>query len=194
MEPRAIGQKYGAKKIPFRARFHQALFAHQIMNCIMYGGGGDPNHILLANKARSGQTYCVAELFLQYHLKFGRMNALIITPMPTETMSQFTDDMFRKFGEFADTSVVEIRSGADLDMFRSAGDRNVVIVSKQLIDGYVGTQGIPDLIDMKPDLIVFDENHFHGTTGMSKQVLATYSAPHTTHVFLTATYAKPLCE
>jgi hypothetical protein len=41
---------------------------------------------------------------------------------------------------------------------------------------------------------VFDENHFHGTTLMSKNILQSYSSQKTIKLYLTATYAKPLSE
>ena len=44
------------------------------------------------------------------------------------------------------------------------------------------------------DFIVFDENHFHGTTLMSKNILQSYSSSKTIKLYLTATYAKPLSE
>jgi hypothetical protein len=44
------------------------------------------------------------------------------------------------------------------------------------------------------DFIVFDENHFHGTTQLSKHIIQSYSSPKTVKLYLTATYTKPLQE
>lgn len=38
---------------------------------------------------------------------------------------------------------------------------NIVIVSKQLLDGYYGDDKINVIVDLKLDFIVFDESHFH---------------------------------
>ena len=42
--------------------------------------------------------------------------------------------------------------------------------------------------------IVFDENHFSGTTDLSKAILSSYSTDKTIKIYLTATYSKPLQE
>jgi hypothetical protein len=43
------------------------------------------------------------------------MNALIITPAPSETIPQFTDDLFCKFGDFIGINIVEIKTGKDFE-------------------------------------------------------------------------------
>jgi hypothetical protein len=70
--------------------------------------------LLLGAKARSGKTYCVGGLFNKYNKKFGYLNALIITPAPSETIPQFTDDLFCKFGDFIGINIVEIKTGKTL--------------------------------------------------------------------------------
>jgi hypothetical protein len=42
--------------------------------------------------------------------------------------------------------------------------------------------------------LVFDENHFSGTTNLSKDILESYSCKNTIKIYLTATYNKPLKE
>ena len=48
--------------------------------------------------------------------------------------------------------------------------------------------------NLKLDLIAFDENHFSGTTDLSKSILSSYSSENTAKIYLTATYNKPLKE
>ena len=48
--------------------------------------------------------------------------------------------------------------------------------------------------NLKLDIIGFDENHFSGTTNLSKDILASYSSNNTIKIYLTATYNKPLKE
>jgi hypothetical protein len=42
--------------------------------------------------------------------------------------------------------------------------------------------------------IIFDENHFSGTTDLSKDILQSYSTKNTIKIYLTATFNKPLKE
>jgi hypothetical protein len=67
---------------------------------------------------------------------------------------------------------------------------NIIIVSKQLLDGYCGGEKINEICDL--DMIIFDESHFHGTTKMAENMFKTYSSKCTVRLFLTATYSKPL--
>ena len=71
---------------------------------------------------------------------------------------------------------------------------NIIIVSKQLLDDYVCEKKVETIQQLNLDFIVFDENHFHGTTLMSKNILQSYSSSKTIKLYLTATYAKPLSE
>lgn len=176
-------------KIPLELRFHQDLITHKQMEKISEG----EKNLLLGAKARSGKTYCVGGLFIKYYKKYKSLNALIITPAPTETLSQFTDDLFHKFRDFIEINVVEIKKGSDLDSI-NLKKNNVIIVSKQLLDDYVLEKKVKVILNLKLDFIVFDENHFHGTTQMSKNILQSYASQKTIKLYLTATYAKPLSE
>jgi len=71
---------------------------------------------------------------------------------------------------------------------------NIIIVSKQLLDDYVFEKKLQPIQQLNLDFIVFDENHFHGTTQMSKNILESYSSSKTIKLYLTATYAKPLSK
>ncbi len=176
-------------KIPLELRFHQDLITYKQMEKIDEG----EKDLLLGAKARSGKTYCVGGLFVKYHRKYESLNALIITPAPTETLSQFTDDLFRKFRDFIGINIVEIKKGSDFDGI-VLQENNIIIVSKQLLDDYVFEKKVEVIMQLNLDFIVFDENHFHGTTQMSKNILQSYSSQKTIKLYLTATYAKPLCE
>ena len=194
VDVRDIDRVFNNAKIPLTLRFHQDLLTHQQMRRIAQG----EKHLLLGAKARSGKTYCVGGLFVKYLKSHGSLNALVVTPAPTETLSQFTDDLFRKFRDFIDVHVLEITRGADFSKMTTpnatAHKNNIVIVSKQLLDDYVLEKRIVALQNLNLDFIVFDENHFHGTTLMSKHILSSYSVAKTVKLYLTATYAKPLRE
>ena len=176
-------------KIPLELRFHQDLITFKQMNKIVEG----KKEILLGAKARSGKTYCVGGLFVKYCKYYNKLNALIITPAPTETLTQFTDELFHRFREFIGINIVDIKKGSDFDDM-VLRDNNIIIVSKQLLDDYVSEKKIEAIEQLNLDFIVFDENHFHGTTQMSKNIIESYSSQKTVKMYLTATYAKPLNE
>ena len=182
-----VNSKFCNEKVPLQHRFHQDLIVHKQMKKIDEG----ERELLLGAKPRSGKTYCVGGLFIKYLKKHNVLNGLIITPAPTETLSQFTDDLFHKFSDFCGINVVEIKKGADLETM-VLRENNIIIVSKQLLDDYVFENKVDAIQHLDLDFIVFDENHFHGTTLMSKNILQSYSSPKTIKLYLTATYAKPL--
>ena len=184
-----VNSKFCNEKVPLELRFHQDLLTYKQMKKI---DEGEKNLGLFA-KARSGKTYCVGGLFIKYHKKYLSINGLIITPAPTETLSQFTDDLFHKFRDFNGINIVEIKKGTDFETM-VLQENNIIIVSKQLLDDYVFEKKIAAIQQLNLDFIVFDENHFHGTTQMSKNILESYSSPKTIKLYLTATYAKPLNE
>jgi hypothetical protein len=184
-----VNSKFCNEKVPLQQRFHQDLITYKQMERIDEG----EKELLLGAKARSGKTYCVGGLFIKYHTKFGVINGLIITPAPTETLSQFTDDLFHKFRDFNGINVVEIKKGTDFETIVLT-QNNIIIVSKQLLDDYVCEKKVQPIQQLGLDFIVFDENHFHGTTQMSKNILQSYSSSKTIKLYLTATYAKPLSE
>jgi hypothetical protein len=176
-------------RVSLELRFHQDLISDKQMERIDSGY----KELLLGAKARSGKTYIVGGLLVKYHKKYASLNALIITPAPTETISQFTDDLFRKFRDFSGINIIEVTSGAALSSL-VLQDKNIIIVSKQLLDDYICENRVGAIQNLGLDFIVFDENHFHGTTLKSKHILQSYSSHKTVKLYLTATYAKPLNE
>lgn len=180
---------HSINKLSLTLRFHQDLITFKQMKMI----DNNAKNLLLGAKARSGKTYCVGGLFIKYYQKYKILNALIITPAPTETISQFTDDLFRKFQDFTTINTIEIKKGTDLKKTQLKSN-NIIIVSKQLLDDYVLDKKITSIQKLNLDFIVFDENHFHGTTQMSKNILESYISDKTVKLYLTATYAKPLHE
>ena len=184
-----VNSKFCNTKVPLELRFHQDLITYKQMDRI---DGGEKD-LLLGAKARSGKTYCVGGLFLKYYKKYVSLNGLIITPAPTETLSQFTNDLFHKFRDFNGINILEIKKGTDFENMVLEED-NIVIVSKQLLDDYVFEKKIEVISQLNLDFIVFDENHFHGTTHMSKNIIQSYACQKTIKLYLTATYAKPLSE
>jgi len=73
-------------------------------------------------------------------------------------------------------------------------NNNIFVMSKQLLQKYINEKTIMTIKNLKLDIIAFDENHFSGTTNLSKNILDSYSSKNTVKIYLTATYNKPLQE
>ena len=86
-----------------------------------------------------------------------------------------------------------IEKSKKFDFFET-GDNNIFVMSKQLLQKYINEKTIMKIKNLKLDIIAFDENHFSGTTNLSKEILDSYSSKKTVKIYLTATYSKPLKE
>jgi hypothetical protein len=135
----------------------------------------------------------VGRLVIKMAKETSRINVLAITPAPTETISQFTDDLFNKFKDFDRFSIHNIENGKSIKDI-VLGESNIFVMSKQLLQKHTGENVIAEIKDLGLDLICFDENHFGGTTPISKEIIASYSSENTVELYLTATYNKPLKE
>lgn len=110
------------------------------------------------------------------HFEFHKKtNVLIITPAPTETAPQFTDDLFRKFRDFEHFEIHPIHGSESLEKI-VLGKNNIFIMSKQLLQRYIEDETIVLIKNLNLDIIIFDENHFSGTTDLSKSILDSYSS------------------
>ncbi len=158
-------------------RFHQTLIVNSIAKKM-----NDNKNFLIACKPRSGKTYICAGIISKL-----QKNALIITPIPTETYSEFKK-VFYQYKEFSRYKIHVIDSSKTLKSCVKS-ENNIFITSKQLLQGHIKEKiGLFDDID----LLFFDENHFSGTTELSEQILSVYS--HKCAIYLTATYNKPLLK
>ena len=170
-------------------RFHQELITQKTSNLIEEGN----KSFLWGCKCRSGKTYMFGGIIIkQFNIK-KKLNVLIITPAPTETAPQFTNDLFNKFKDFDKFKVHHIEGSKMLDSIETS-DNNIFVMSKQLLQKYVNDKTIIKIKNLKLDIIGFDENHFSGTTNLSKDILTSYSSKNTIKIYLTATYNKPLKE
>ena len=180
---------YLSPKCNLCLRFHQELITQKTSNLIEEGH----KCFLWGCKCRSGKTYMFGGLIIkQYEIK-QKLNVLIITPAPTETSPQFTDDLFNKFKEFEEFKIHHIDGSKNIEGV-VLGESNIFVISKQLLQIYIDDKTIMKIKNLKLDIIGFDENHFSGTTGLSKSILDSYSSKNTIKVYLTATYNKPLRE
>lgn len=180
---------YLTSKENLNLRFHQELITHKTSNLIEEGN----KSFLWGCKCRSGKTYMIGGIInKQFNIK-KKLNVLIITPAPTETAPQFTNDLFNKFKDFDKFKIHHIEGSKSLDNI-VLGDNNIFVMSKQLLQKYINDNTIMFIKNLKLDIIGFDENHFSGTTDLSKDILTSYCTKNTIKIYLTATYNKPLKE
>jgi len=170
-------------------RFHQELITQKTCDLIEEGN----KSFLWGCKCRSGKTFMVGSIIIKQLKIKHKLNVLIITPAPTETAPQFTDDLFNKFKEFDNFKIHHVEGSKDLDNINTI-ENNIFIMSKQLLQKYINNKTIMKIKNLNLDIIGFDENHFSGTTDLSKDILKSYSSKNTVKIYLTATYNKPLKE
>lgn len=170
-------------------RFHQELITQKTINLIEKSN----KSFLWGCKCRSGKTYMIGGIIIKQIEVMKKLNVLIITPAPTETSAQFTNDLFNKFKDFDKFKIHHIEGSEKLDSFE-LDNNNIFVMSKQLLQKYINEKTIMKIKNLKLDIIAFDENHFSGTTKLSKHILASYSSKNTVKIYLTATYSKPLQE
>ena len=170
-------------------RFHQELITHKTSTLIEEGN----KSFLWGCKCRSGKTYMIGGVIIKQLDIMKKLNVLIITPAPTETLPQFTDDLFNKFKDFDKFKIHHIEGSKKLNSLE-LDNNNIFVMSKQLLQKYINEKTIMTIKNLKLDIIAFDENHFSGTTNLSKNILDSYSSKNTVKIYLTATYNKPLQE
>ena len=180
---------YLNQKERLKLRFHQELITEQTSKLIQQ------NHksFLWGCKCRSGKTFMAGGIILKLFNIRKKLNILIITPAPSETIPQFTEDLFSKFRNFDNFYVNNIKNSKYIDRLELK-ENNIIIISKQLLQKYIDDNVVSLIRNLKLDLIIFDENHFSGTTDLSKSILDSYTTKNTCKIYLTATYQKPLTE
>jgi hypothetical protein len=180
---------YLSPKDNLNLRFHQELITQKTCNLINEGN----KSFLWGCKCRSGKTYMIGGIIKkQFDIK-QKLNVLIITPAPTETAPQFTEDLFYKFKDFNEFKIHHIDGSEKINQIK-LDKNNIFVMSKQLLQNYINDKTIKDIKKLNLDIIAFDENHFSGTTNLSKEILNSYSVKNTVKIYLTATYCKPLQE
>jgi hypothetical protein len=180
---------YLLSKEKLNLRFHQELITKKTSVLIEEGN----KTFLWGCKCRSGKSYIIAGIInKQFDIK-KKLNILIITPAPTETIPQFTDDLFYKFKDFNKFKIHNIDNSKMIDNIEMT-ENNIFIMSKQLLQRYINDKTIIKIKNLKLDIIAVDEIHFTGCTDLSKDILNSYSSKNTVKIYLTATYNKPLRE
>jgi len=160
-------------------RFHQKLIVKNVLNSIKNGY----KNLLIGAIARSGKSYLIGSI--ASHFK----NCMILSSVPTETFGQFMGDLFLKFADFQDYSIINPQSSHELKHIK-LDKMNIVVVSKQLLQIFILKNTIKKLVGF--DVIFFDEHHVGGNSDLSKEIIHSYSSKNTIHIFVTATYRKSI--
>jgi hypothetical protein len=109
-------------------RFHQELITQKTSNLIEEGN----KSFLWGCKCRSGKTYMVGGIVIKQLSVKNKLNVLIITPAPTETAPQFTDDLFNKFKDFDNFKIHHIEGSIMINNIETT-ENNIFVMSKQLM-------------------------------------------------------------
>ena len=173
-------------KKPLQYKFHQKLFVDKILKQKKL----NKKVFLLGCKPRTGKTYIVGSLISEDNKNYENFNILVITPVPTETISQFLE-MFESYIDFNNFNIINFHIGIMKDSL-SFKKKNIIVTSKQLLENYIFNNKINTLKLLNFNYIFFDENHYAGTTEISTSIVNTYKSDNTILVLLTATYQKPL--
>jgi site-specific DNA-methyltransferase (adenine-specific) len=183
-------------KINLKLRMHQVITTNKIINLIKL----KYNNILIAWQPRSGKSILAASIISSLYKNIKNINTvlniLIITPAPNETVPQYTDDLFLKYIEFNNFTVIYLTARLIKDLDILLTKKNIILVaSKQFLQNYINKDTLMQIKNLKLDLIFFDENHFGGTTSISDDILSSYCTQDiTTKIYLTATYNKTLLK
>jgi len=123
---------YLTKKENLNLRFHQELITQKTCDLIEEGN----KSFLWGCKCRSGKTFMFGGIIIkQFNIK-KKLNVLIITPAPTETAPQFTNDLFNKFKDFDKFKIHHIEGSSSLESIEPS-DSNIFVMSKQLLQKYI---------------------------------------------------------
>ena len=165
------------------------LLFHQrgIVNGVIKAFENGSKQVLIGAKPRAGKTYICGGLISALR----PINALIITPAPSETKQQFIGDMFESHVDFNTYTITDL-NGSNMSYAENKfGSKNIVVVSKQFLQNKSNAKTLEALADLRPELVFFDENHEGGCTDLSKRIMEAYTKD-SCKVFMTATYVKPL--
>ena len=167
-------------------KFHQKLFEIKFFKQRILNN----NKFLFGLKPRSGKTFLVGFIIFNDKKNYENFNILIITPVPNETSSQFLE-MLENHTNFNEFNIINLNTGSIIEKLNFT-NKNIIITSKQLLQNYINEDNIISIKNLNLNYIFFDENHYGGTTTLSKAIVNTYKSKNTICVFLTATFHKTI--
>ena len=190
---------------PFVPRFHQQLIIKSIQKHI-----NKEKKILVGAIPRSGKTYIMAGTILEdvnKNLPNTFKNYIIITPAPTETLSQY-EDAFNNYIDFKVKNIEVVNVNKEITFKKYVNKNIVYIVSKQklgihnnenedeLKNNKNKAEKIADKIsnlinDIKFEIMFYDEAHYGMSTEIAEIIFKSIKSKDQKEIYVTATYNKP---
>lgn len=167
--------------MPFlTTRFHQKLICLKVERMIANG----KRNILIGALPRSGKTWIGGYISKKYN------KVLVITTRPTETRSGW-NDIFTDHRDFTDYIIEDIKSSDNCQNVKKKTNKKIVaIVSFQFLKNSETIE--KDALKLNWDLVIIDEIHEGGSTGLSRDILNQYAGDNAIKLMMTATYKKPV--
>jgi len=179
-------------KKPLVPLFHQSMLIEKTIDLI----GKGYKEFLWGWKPRSGKTFGAAGLVDKLSRatnKYNTFNVLVITPVPNETKGQF-EEVFKDYSDFEhyEDRIHNIKSRNEFKSNKiDINKNNIFIFSKQLLQEKDILEHFT-ILNINFDIIIFDENHYGGTTNISKNIVDKCSKIDSIKLFLTGTFNKTI--
>jgi len=164
-----------------KLHFHQEKIVNKTIIDINEGN----KSFLWGCKPRSGKSYMIGGLIDKFYQKNKSCKVLIITPAPKETKSQFMEDLFEDYHNFHHFNKTDLNS-SNYNNIDNTDEPMILITSKQFL------QLKENKLPFDIDLLIFDEQHFGGTTDLSQGIIKKFKSSNTIFISMTATYYKPI--
>ena len=176
----ALRQILQCQRKPIAYRFHQVLLLKTMLE------RWSSKRIVLDACMRTGKTYIICA-YIAEAISRGLLRVLWLTSVPSETFDQY-DSVIKVSPDFAPDRVQCVRLDKVDRTQPLAVDDNlalVVVMSKQS-----GDRNPPCLKGLTFDLIIFDENHYAGTTDLARSFIEQHSHNATKEVLVSGTVRK----
>jgi|688.fasta_scaffold01748_24 hypothetical protein len=146
--------KIDKNNLIFKPKFHQKLFINKIIHDISDKRKTDNKDFLIGAIPRTGKTYIMAGLILDYIIKNFKdiyFNFLIITPAPSETISQYKE-IFEIYYDFKKNNINFIAIVENNEKYKKnikSDKHNIFVISIQRLIGEKDEDNIIDIIDLE---------------------------------------------
>lgn len=177
-----IGNLITFTRKPVLLKMSQKYMVYRIIKLKING----VEYCLLGAIQRSGKTYIIAGFIIEDSREKESCNYIILTTAPNETIEQFINVL--DCTQLEDFNIIYL-NGKNKDPVIKK--KNIVICSKQFLQGKTEGKTIEWLKKMKFDARFIDESHNGATTDLAKKTFDNYGKNAFT-VYVTATYSKPI--
>jgi hypothetical protein len=162
---------------------HQKMLAAKIIKLT----SEEVREIMLAAIQRSGKSYVICGIIIDFSKNKNNCNYLIISTAPNETMEPQKNvcDCF----QLRDFNIVIVNG---VNKNPPLSNKNIILCSEHFLRNKVNNSNVIEwMANMNFDIIFIDECHNGATTPLAKEVLDIYGNNAIT-IYVTATYYKPV--